>query len=142
MEDIFGSPFPRGTRTDVKLKPYPGEPLADNDRSSLAAFYNAREQAVREQIIAHQLVQVHRHKVPAAPSTPARPPPHPGAGPGYSRDLAFQRPLVRQHARKVTRDRPRSLSRATIARASTTTRTAGNSRRSSLISSASRTWAR
>ena len=47
----------------MKLKPYPGDALANNDRSSLAAFYNAREQAVREQIIAHQMVQVHRSKV-------------------------------------------------------------------------------
>ena len=60
---IFGEPYPAASRVDVKLKPYPGDALANNDRSSLAAFYNAREQAVREQIIAHQMVQVHRSKV-------------------------------------------------------------------------------
>ena len=73
--DIFGSPYPQSSRVDVKLKPYPGDALANNDRSSLAAFYNAREQAVREQIIAHQMVQVHRNKVSDRPRcrAPSRP---------------------------------------------------------------------
>ena len=60
---IFGQPYPPASRVDIQLKPYPGDAYANNDRSSLAAFYNAREQAVREQIIAHQMVQVHRSKV-------------------------------------------------------------------------------
>ena len=99
----------------MKLKPYPGDALANNDRSSLAAFYNAREQAVREQIIAHQMVQVHRSKV------------------GDASARVRERARARARGSLIDPSIARSSSRAITARASTTTRTAGSSRRRTLI---------
>ena len=117
MQDVFG-PHTGAARSDIKVEGFDGTAYADGDRSNHAKYWNAREQAVRETVIAHQMVQIQRNKVRARAPENARTrmrPPRRGGGIDLPRARHCARRAVPRRERRdaatsgSARDLPASL---------------------------------